>query len=288
MKIWKMIGHFQVGPIANYILPQMLTTSQALEEEADIQCEGDILWSTPLHLACERGDTNIVRVLLEQGAQWGATNSFGAAPIHLVAWSDKWNSVLVQLLENGADVNQRTISAELQQAAVPCLTPLHLAVSYEALSNVNTLLRYGADVNSQDNTGSTVLHYAVGKNLTQHPKNVSPLTQMLLNHKANVNLQNNVHKSPFWYSISSGHEALVSSFLQYNADLQQKDEKGRSVLHLAVLQGNWRIVDKLLKLGIESNVQDNEGNSPLQLAKSEGFVKIQNLLVQHKNLLQQQ
>lgn len=62
----------------------------------------DILFDTPLHLAAERGDATIVRMLLAAGATPIGWNGDGSDPLHLAAFRGLPDNVAA-LLEAGAD-----------------------------------------------------------------------------------------------------------------------------------------------------------------------------------------
>lgn len=61
---------------------------------------------TALHYAAERGNTKIVQLLVENGADINAKNDFGNTPL-LLAINFSMKDTVVYLLANGADVNVR-------------------------------------------------------------------------------------------------------------------------------------------------------------------------------------
>ena len=69
-------------------------------------------------------------------------------------------------------------------------SPLHWAVFKNQTEMVNLILEHGADVDLQDPDGKYPLHFAMHK----HPGNSRSL---LLQHGANVNIQNNYGISLF-------------------------------------------------------------------------------------------
>jgi ankyrin repeat protein len=73
-----------------------------LEAGADPDIADDILRDTPLHLAAERGDAAIVRLLLAHGATPTGWNTDGSDPLHLAAFRGLPDNVAA-LLEGGAD-----------------------------------------------------------------------------------------------------------------------------------------------------------------------------------------
>ena len=75
--------------------------------------------NTPLHLACEGGNVTVVQLLLDHGARITATNSRGWAPVHTAAQHKS-----VEIIELLLDKGDHT-SIELEDVCV--CTPVHHA-----------------------------------------------------------------------------------------------------------------------------------------------------------------
>ena len=80
-----------------------------LEEGAeDIEGNGGPFWNTPLCEAAYRGHVEILRLLLEHGAEMSSSRT-GATPLHFAACHDPKRETVVQLLlDRGADVLSET------------------------------------------------------------------------------------------------------------------------------------------------------------------------------------
>lgn len=78
-----------------------------------IDCEVEIDWrdnwgNTALHIHANDGNIDLVRILLEHGADVNARNGFGATPLHsALRGGDNENIdlVVIELLRHGVDVN---------------------------------------------------------------------------------------------------------------------------------------------------------------------------------------
>lgn len=92
----------------------------------------------------------LVKWLVEQGADLHKVDYYGETPIHNRALSRRSNIKI--LLELGADI---TISTERSG------TPLHVAARYHNLVNTELLLQFGANVNEKDTEGLTPLESAL-------------------------------------------------------------------------------------------------------------------------------
>lgn len=113
---------------------------------------------TPLGLACYFGHLEIVKYLVNHGADVNkaSSNSFHVAPIHsATAISDY--GITAFLLEHGADVNAK------QQSGV---TPLHSAAHNGKLNIAKLLVDHGADINAKTSEGKTPADMAFEKNYT--------------------------------------------------------------------------------------------------------------------------
>ncbi|KAF5859549.1 Ankyrin repeat domain-containing protein 44 [Aspergillus alliaceus] len=94
-----------------------------------------------LHICAEKGHANLIRFLLNYGAEIDATDYIGRTALHYAALQGHTESVSA-LLEQGADTE---LTDEFG------FTPLHIAVErgYEAV--VRMLVREGADLNARIN-----------------------------------------------------------------------------------------------------------------------------------------
>ena len=103
-----------------------------------------------LHIAAVNGNDDVVRVLLERGADINARTSTQRTPLHIAV--EKWHDEVVRmLLERGADVNARN----MWQA-----TPLHIAAFHGDDEVARMLLERGADINARTKDGETALDWA--------------------------------------------------------------------------------------------------------------------------------
>lgn len=59
---------------------------------------------TPLHLACRRENTQIVNILLENGAEVNATDGLGDTPLH-IACENSNLTIMQKLLDNKANMH---------------------------------------------------------------------------------------------------------------------------------------------------------------------------------------
>lgn len=109
---------------------------------------------SPLHLACQYGDAEGVKILLERDAEPNTKDANGSTPIHILgrtsadrADEDKLKEIAVMLMEHGANIPR---SAKNTTALIECVRNRHFKMA-EAIINS------GTRVNSTDLNGENVL-----------------------------------------------------------------------------------------------------------------------------------
>ena len=126
--------------------------------------------STPLHLACKRGDSGAVRVLLDAGADPAVPDKDGDTPLHWTFLDDHalGADIARALLDAGAAPNARgSIHA----------TPLHYAAKRGDWRAVEALIGAGADPGAADEDGDTPLYWAASNGHVQTARSLVAATQ---------------------------------------------------------------------------------------------------------------
>lgn len=121
---------------------------------ADINAR-NIDGDTPLHIAVMKSENlGIVIFLVESGADIIATNSLaGMTPLHLAAEEGNFD-IVKYILTKDTNVNRRNAHGSTPLISVARWNPFH-GFYYDMMKY---LVSVGADVNAKDNGGGTVLH----------------------------------------------------------------------------------------------------------------------------------
>ena len=146
---------------------------------------------------------------------------------------------------------------------------LRYAIKSGNIGALKSLLQKDININEKDNTGKTLLHYAID----DKEKNNIAIVKLLLDKDADVNMKDNDGNTPLLGAASNENDnnnlAIVQLLLDKDADVNAKSGDGWTSLHGAALNendNNLAIVQLLLHRGADVNSQDNNGETPLHKA----------------------
>ncbi len=218
--------------------------------DVNAQAEGD--YCNALQAAAEEGNPEIVKLLLERGADINQAGPLGNA---LSRAAEEGHLKTVELLlERGADVNAQ---GGYYGSA------LHAAARDGRQEMVNLLLEYGADVNAQGGRFGNALQAAAACGHLN-------MIELLLNCGADATIQPKIadRRSLLHIGVTSGNPAILETLCGAGAHvhLNTQDEFGQTPLHTAVVKGHVAMVGYLLEKGASPDVEDLSGTTPLQLA----------------------
>ncbi|KAK3611376.1 hypothetical protein CHS0354_036573 [Potamilus streckersoni] len=221
---------------------------------------------TPLHMASNCGNVEIVDFLCHQGVPLEDVDSDGNTPL-LVA-SDKGHlEVMKLLIEKGAKKNAKNKNDE---------GAIFLMVKQKNKKGLKLLLELECDINSKDKQSQTPLYEAINSN------DEELLNIILAWPRLDINSKDSMGFSPFCHACKKGNIYAVMRLLQIGADINdQQENTGHTGLHLAVYNNRRDIVDYLLKMPkIDKECRTKEGQSALHIATKEGFFEMVKLLIE--------
>ena len=84
--------------------------------------------------------------------------------------------------------------------------------------------------------------------------------------------------------VREGNENLCRLLLEHNADVNIQDTWGYTPLHLCAREGNENLCRLLLEHNADVNIQDTCGYTPLHLCAREGNENLCRLLLEHNSM----
>ncbi|XP_068687498.1 uncharacterized protein [Montipora foliosa] len=241
-----------------------------------------------LHSCAKSGDVEkAIELVLNDGIDVNVAAKSNITPL-LLASGMSSGVLLKTLIGLGADVNAQTApgkqgpllfvpssNAYMDTRDWSRVTPLHKAVIRKDVPLVKLLLENKADVDIQGENGETPLHKAV----TQ--KDV-PLVKLLLENKADVNIRDWSGKSPLHKAVTQKDVPLVKLLLENKADVNIRDCSGETPLHKVVTQKDVPLIKLLLENKAYVNIRDWWGENPLHKAVTQKDVPLVKLLLENK------
>ncbi len=197
-------------------------------------------------------DMNRSSLLILAALAWAA----GAAAAALNVSDDFYSAIrnndlarVDSLIRAGADVNTRDRHQE---------TPLMYAAYVGSLDAMQLLLRSGAGVDLQSQSGATALIWAA----TDLAK-----VRLLIEHGANVNLATKRRRTALLVAaMSDPSAAIVKLLIEKGADLKAVDFLKTTPLRAATLGNDTETIRMLIEAGVDVNAADLPGISPLMMA----------------------
>ena len=191
-------------------------------------------------------------------------------------------------------------------------TPLMCAVFYERVDVIDCLIEHGCDINFQDNSGRTALHFACWVlNINRD------IIERLISNGASGLLKDSWGETPLHSAAACANDVniihqllfvsdpnsldneginplmkfcnrnifieIISTLINVTYDINLQDTRGRTALHrCCYLNENHEVMKLLLSSGADVSIKDNKGRTPYDLADKEGKRIIDEYLASRK------
>lgn len=241
---------------------------------------------TPLQLAAMFSNTEVIKALLQAGAQVTTPGPQGISTLHLASRFGSAESVQA-LVESGADPGSTDLAGN---------TALHAAAQNPDPGPVTYLLGSKLEPNPISNNGSTPTHFAAARNtnpkiliaLITSGSNVqlkrqdgsTPLhmacantdldlslsVNVLLEAGADPNSTNASGRTPLMEASRGISTETIRLLLAAGARVDTRDSDGSTVLHDAARSTEPAILEMLIAEDLDVNTRDHKNSTPLHVA----------------------
>lgn len=194
----------------------------------------------------------------------------GCSPLFIAC--KKGNVEIVEYLISvcQADLEQRGQYEVSDDRSVHTVTPLWCAAVAGKYSVVDVLVRYGADVNSMSDTGSTPVRSACYMTHLD-------IVRLLVTHKADIQKPNFNGGTCLINSVQSVE--LCEFLLKHGANVNAQDIQCKTALHYAIQEHRFETTKLLLKFGADPFLESRYADDALQTACLKGAAEIFQFLI---------
>jgi len=236
----------------------------------------------PLHEAARRENIEMVKLLIENGAEVNKSDENGKSALYyaieaanheIVDFLIEKKSDLTNALTWTLEVDQmelyskisKIISDEIKQKNVQ--SALFAEVStFCRLKRCKRVCELGANAAELDDSGYSSLFYATKAG------NLKCVQYFLtfLKEKHFIDTRNSKGETILMTAIYHKHEKIIEYLLENNADVFADDKKDNTCLHLAAQSGNLECVEYFLNIGVGIELANIAGWTAISFAANSG------------------
>ena len=226
--------------------------------------------------------TDIVSLLLANGADVNAKDSYNGTPLNMAAMQGS-TDIAKMLIAKGAKVDIFTASTMGDLESVKAFlnsdpnminavrgdfTPLHCAAYSGQIEMMKFLIEKGANVNAGYPQRPTPLFHAAIKGRLD-------MAELLISKGAAINSEESSDFNPLRGAVMAENREAVELLISKGADINAKDSRGYTALMIA---SQADIVKLLIEKGADINEKDKDGRTALDMAKEKGRTDIVQIL----------
>lgn len=242
---------------------QMTKVMSLIQFGVNKDCEGNN-GITPLLHAAQRGNTDVVKYLVEK------------AKVDVNVIDVMGNTILTSAVDSKKldllDYFIKKVKLDINKSNQYGNTVLMYAISKGHFDIVNYLLTYGAELNVHNKQFETPLMIAakVGN---------KRIMSLLIKKGAKINEYSSDKKTALIYAAENGHLECVQLLVNNYAKIDFKTLNGNTALIYASKEGYLEIVKYLLQKGAGLNESNDDGFTPLMAASYNGRYDLVKYLV---------
>ncbi|XP_051832039.1 kinase D-interacting substrate of 220 kDa isoform X3 [Antechinus flavipes] len=244
--------------LLTYVEEENIPGLKAFLEKCKDVDERNECGQTPLMVAAENGNLEIVKELLKNGANCNLEDV------------DNWTALISAAKEGHLAIVKELLkcNVNLEHKDMGGWTALMWACYKGHTEVVDLLLSKGANPNV------TGLQYNVYPIIWAAGRGHADIVYLLLKNGAKVNCTDKYGTTPLVWAARKGHLECVKHLLHMGADVDQEGANSMTALIVAVKGGYTQSVKEILKRNPNVNLTDKDGNTALMIASKEGHIEI--------------
>ena len=228
---------------------------------------------TALHEAAEKGDPEIVRLLIDNyGLDRNAKDDDDMTALHFAALNSNPDVIRLLIDEYGLDRNAKGINS---------LTALHVAAAMGRSDVIRLLIdEYGLNKEARDDNGNTALHFAALKG------HADAIRLLIDEYGLNKETRDDNGNTALHYTALNGHTDVIRLLIDvHGLDRNAKTIDGMTALHIAAKRGHADVIRLLIdEYGLDKEARDDNGNTALHYAAQQGHADAIRLLIDEYGL----
>jgi len=261
-------------PLHEAVINSSLKQVEKLLRMKESLTEKDRGGRTPLHVAVSCRTPELIKLLLEHGADVSSVDTLlGLSPVEYAIRMDDWE-MLSLLMEKRPGIREQVLNGAKCGCTDSVACALRTAAQYGHTDLLKYLISKGSFVNVAlpwDN--SSLLHVAARSQQTETLK-------LLLLLGANIDRQDESGKTPLHVSVETGNLEVIKCLLKHGADVNAMNSAYQTPLQIAASQGK-QVVRELLNYGASVDSVNNNGWTPLNTVANKGHVEVVQELMKH-------
>ncbi|XP_052081616.1 uncharacterized protein LOC127719499 isoform X2 [Mytilus californianus] len=235
-------------------------------KEWDVNRMND-LEETPLFLACRRGKTKCVELLVASQCDINSSNVEGKSPLHIAC--SEGNADIIRILLN-------TDYCKIDHCDNDYNTALMISCERCNMEIVQLLILHGCNLNTANVHGRTALHIASTIGYTV-------IVQLLISNECEINLCDNDNQTPLNLATENYQKTCIGLLISNGCDVNICNLDGQTSLHIACKRGHADIVDLILNTNrCDIDKLDDNQDSSLAIACTHGRKDIVDCLILKK------
>ncbi|KAJ7706659.1 ankyrin repeat-containing domain protein [Mycena rosella] len=284
-------GQYHTALIAASYQGHSQLVRMLVENGADINTHADV--GTALYWASSNGDLESARVLVQHSADFNIRGGVYHTPL-LVASNRGHTELICMLIENGADVNAyadvgtalywASCNGDLQSARLLIQnsaeinirsghyhTPLLAAASHGHSQLVRMLVENGADVNAHADVGTALYRASYEGHLES--------ARLLIQNSAEINIRGGQYHTPLLAASNCGHSEMIRLLVENGADTNVHAGAG-TALYWASYNGHLESARLLIQHSAKVNIEGGKCYTALGAASRKQHPDLVRLLLE--------